>query len=71
MVKECQIYAKKLKDVVDSGRITQEQYDDIAGCRVSIANSLCSLVFGEKFDEISRGYLRFITDTARQAEKNK
>ena len=61
MVRECQIYAKTLKDVVDANAITQQQYDDIMGSRISIANSICSLVFGENFDKISKAYLDFIT----------
>lgn len=65
LVRECQIYAKKLKDVVDTKTITQEQYDDIQGCRVSIANALCSMVFGEKFDEIAKGYLNFVAERAK------
>lgn len=70
LTRECQIYAKKMKDVVDAQSMTQEQYDDILGCRVSIANAFCSLLFGEKFDEIAKGYLDFISKTAKaEAEK--
>ena len=67
VMRECQQYAKLLKDVVDAGKVTEEQLNDITGYRLSIADSFCLLIFGDKFDEIRKGYFSLVADAARKA----
>lgn len=67
VMRECQQYAKLLKDVVDAGKVTEEQLDDITGYRLSIADSFCFLIFGDKFDEIRKGYFSLVADAAKRA----
>lgn len=66
LMRECQMYAKLLKDVVDSGNITEEQLDNLTGYRLSIADSFCTLIFGDKFDKVRNGYFSLVTNTARK-----
>lgn len=67
VMRKCQKYAKLLKDVVDAGKVTEEQLDDITGYRLSIADSFCFLIFGDKFDEIRKGYFSLVADAAKRA----
>lgn len=75
VMRECQKYAKLLKDVVDKGELTEDDYTDIDGYRVSIADSFCLLIFGEPFDEIRKKYFGLIAskyrETINQSNKQK
>lgn len=69
IMRECQHYAKLMKDVAESGKITEEQFDELEGHRISIADTFCFLLFGEKFDEIRKKYMALITKSAQEAYK--
>lgn len=69
IMRECQHYAKLMKDVAESGEITEEQFDELEGHRISIADSFCFLLFGEKFDEIRKKYMALITKSSQDAYK--
>jgi len=69
IMRECQHYAKLMKDVAESGEITEEQFDELEGHRISIADTFCFLLFGEKFDEIRKKYMALITKSSQDAYK--
>lgn len=69
IMRECQYYAKLMKDVAEAGEINEEQFDELEGHRISIADSFCFLLFGEKFDEIRKKYMALITKSSQDAYK--
>ena len=69
IMRECQHYAKLMKDVAESGEITEEQFDELEGHRISIADTFCFLLFGEKFDEIRKKYMALIAKSSQDAYK--
>ncbi len=70
IMRECQHYAKLMKDVAEAGEINEEQFDELEGHRISIADSFCFLLFGEKFDEIRKKYMALITNKYKDAVKS-
>lgn len=63
IMRECQTYAKLMSDVVKSGVIDEDQYMDLEGHRVAIADTFCFLLFGEQFDNIRKQYIDLVTKT--------
>lgn len=70
VMRECQKYAKLMHDVAEAGEITEAQFDELEGHRVSIADTFCFLIFGDKFNEIRTKYMGLVTKKFREAMQN-
>ena len=60
ITKEAQEYVLAMKKIVDKQEMSEEEYSDILGHRISLADSFCYLMFGKKFDEIRKKYMEFV-----------
>lgn len=67
VMQECQKYAKLMKDIVDKGELSEDDYVDLEGHRVSIADSFCFLIFGDAFDAIRKRYMDLIAKKYQNA----
>lgn len=70
IMRECQKYAKLMQDIAEAGEINEEQFDELEGRRISIADTFCFLIFGDKFNEIRKKYMDLITKGYKEAVKN-
>ena len=67
VMQECQKYAKLMKDIVDKGKMSESDYTNMEGYRLSISDAFCFLIFGDAFDKIRKQYMDLITKQYKNA----
>lgn len=67
VMQECQKYAKLMKDIVDKGEMSEDDYTNMEGYRLSISDAFCFLIFGDAFDKIRKQYMELITKQYKNA----